>query len=287
MKRVGWIFASLLLCLCTLLSGCHPEGELNTRISTEDKVDSLDIFLVGDAIHEVGVEGDEQNVFYTTMMTLGDYDGNTLCYGEKGFVFYDAFEEYQAKTGIQLNLHWFPYPENMESALVSSDVSDLPDLILSNATSKADYYLYMKQGIFSDLSEFTEEDALYTEGNYYNEILKAGTYANKQYLLPIMFNIDTLMGCQRVWDELGLYLDNIETHKELMEILIDIQEREQIEELCGQFVSALAYYTPHILYAATGSDWIDYEAEQAQLDEQDFVRWPFFTRAFFMNNLEN
>ena len=69
-----------------------------------------------DAVHVNYVEDQREDVYYTTMMSLGNVSATTVN-GEKGFVFYEAFEKYQEEIGIELKIQWFQYPEMKEDAL--------------------------------------------------------------------------------------------------------------------------------------------------------------------------
>lgn len=252
----------------------------NHELSQDSNQEKLDVFLVGDAVYASSLATGEESVFYTTNVSLGEFDlPNT--FGETGFVFYESFKEYEKQTGIKLQLHWFPYPENLEAEMEKLSPNEMPDVILSNFTSMADYNLLMKNGVFYDLSAFTEEEGLYTERRYYEQVLKAGQYNGNQYILPIMFNIDTIMGADEIMEAAGIYLDEVSNHTDFMNILIRAQkEKQPIQQIAGQFVSAMVYYTPYMLYDAAGEKWINYENDQVALDEMKFNQMAEFYRNF-------
>lgn len=270
--------------LALMLIGCQSPQK-DTDIVTEEAVEELDIFLVGDKVQEYYASEDRESAYYTTMMTLGEKAGLTSVFGEEGFVFYDAFKAYEAQTGTHLQLHWFDYPENMEEELEKLPEEELPDLILSNMTSKADYTAYMKSDMFYDVSEYAEDEGLYTEGKYYNSVLNAGKYLNKQYILPIMFNIDTVMGSEENALRYNLPVKDAQSHAEVVDILTNELKKGEAEDPVCQYVAGISYYTPYMLYAASGEQWIDYETNQASLDQNRFNQMAVFCKSYLEDQL--
>jgi len=271
------------LLMLSILLGCQKTQ--TSRRTVEDSVEKLDIYILGDATTEHIVSENKTNVFYTTLMRIGEYC-SAACYGEQGFLFYDVFRQYEEQTGIQLELHWYRYPDELESALASAGKNELPDLLITNYTSTADFYRYMKQGIFCDLTPYTEEDELYTQQKYYNPVLEAGRLEGKQYILPIIFNIDTVMGNADNWQRLGLRFESIQTHEEFMNLLLQAQQEKQLPETAGQFLTEIALYTPYVLYDSAGETWIDYETGEVHLDQSQFVQMAEFYRNFLLEQFD-
>lgn len=284
MKRLlGTILIGAMLMLCA----CHEveEAESSNLMEEMPKADVLNVFVVGDFVKMVSEneESNEQenNDFYTTMISLGEYNGNAVKPGEEGFLYYDAFKSFEEETGIKLQVHWFTYPELMEEEWNNLKEEEKPDIILSNATSRdADYYLYMKQNKFQDISTYAMDEGLYNNDLYYEEILQAGRFEEKQYILPLLFNIDTIMGSESTLNRIELYLYNAENHSEVIDMLVDAQKKEQINEVVSQYVSGMTNYTPYILYDAAGEKWIDYETGIASLDKKTFEEMGMFYKAF-------
>lgn len=265
------------LLMLSLLLGC--QSTQTSRRTVEDSAEKLSIYILGDATTEHFVSEDKTNIFYTTLMHLGEYC-STVCYGEQGFLFYDAFHQYEEQTGIELDLHWYRYPDELGNALLSADKSELPDLIITNYTSTADFYRYMKEGFFYNLTPYTEEEGLYTQQEYYNSVLEAGCLNGEQYILPIIFNIDTVMGNADNWQRLGLRFDTAQTHEEFLNLLLQAQREKQVKEVAGHFLTEIALYTPYILYDSAAEKWVDYETEEVQLDRSRFSKMAEFYRNF-------
>lgn len=279
MKKFGYVMLMLILVLCCL-TGCQTREKTKEVLVEEEKPETLDVFLVGDGVTVFHQTDQTEDVFYTTMMTLGEFGATPTVYGEEGFVFYDAIKKYEQQNDLEVKLHWYRYPEMLESDLNKLPESEWPDLILTNFTSKADFYRYMQQGMFYDTTPFTEMEGLYDENQYYNVVLKAGQLDGQQYILPIMFNVDTIMGSEENWNNNGLYLEDIDTHTDMMNMILQAQQKQEVDELVGQFVSGVTYYTPYILYAASGEQWIDYTTGEIHLDEAKFREMGEFSKNF-------
>lgn len=182
-------------------------------------------------------------------------------------------------------MRWFEYPELMEEELMQLDEAQRPDVILTNFTSRNDYYQYMRDGMFYDLTDWFEQEAMYTDGQYYNAVLQAGQYKERQYIVPILFNISTIMGAGRIWNELGLHPEAAQDYEDILDALIYVQADQKIDQTACQFVEASPEYLPCILYSASGEQWIDYEKEAVHLDETVFRKMCIFYQYFVKEQL--
>lgn len=279
MKRQYHLFLACLLIITVILGGCRSEKLGSADSHTSENAEELRVFILGNALRVFYAEEDREEVLYTTYMSLGDYE-STVCYGSEGFLYYQALKDYEEQSGVKLKLSWYQYPEQLEEALFTLDKSELPDLIITDFSSFGDFDRYMKQGIFYDLTPYTEEEGLYTEQKYYNTVLSAGKMDGKQYVLPLLFTVDTIMGSEENWARLDLHLENAETHEELMNALLHEQQEKEVEEVVGQWFAPVAYYTPGALYNGAGEKWVDYEKECVQLDQKRFYQMAEFYRNF-------
>ena len=277
----------IFMCVCLFITSCNissKNGE--SRVENCIVPDKLDVFIVSDAVHEYYSSEERENVYYTTIMSVGDFDGTTTTYGEKGFMFYEAFEEYQKETGINLNVHWYEYPEMMEADMEKLSEENLPDLILSANSSSADYYRYMEEGYFYDLTTLFEQYEMYTNNEYYSKILRAGEYGQKQYIVPILFTVDTIMGSTQIWEDLDFHMEDVETHSELLDALLHVQKGERVEQVISQFVSASPSYVPHIVYGSSGEKWVDYDNWTVNIDEDVFKKMGIFYEQFLYEQFD-
>ena len=285
MKR--WKAIIIILCFGCIITGCSivkmQESEIESGYEIPEK---LSVYIVADAVHEYYQSEDRENVYYTTMMSVGDFDITTTTYGEKGFMYYDALNSFQKETGINLDIKWYERAFQMEEDLAKMDKTEWPDLIITTNSTTADYYQYMDEGYFCDLTDFVAEREMYTSGAYYNQILRAGEYNQKQYILPILFNIDTIMGSQEMWEKISLHVGDVNTHSELLDALIYSQNQNAVEQVAVHFGSDAAIYLPHALYSAAGEKWVDYEKGGTNLDESAFRKMGVFYEQFLDEQFE-
>ncbi len=280
MIRKG-IVILLIICMSSIVMSCDNDKIIENTSSADYEIpEKLNIYIVSDAVHEYYQSEDRENVYYTTMMSVGDFDITTTTYGEKGFMYYDAFSSFQKETGIDLEIKWYERAFQMEEDLENLDESEWPDLVITTNSTTADYYRYMDEGYFYDLTDFATEREMYTSGAYYNQILRAGEYNQKQYILPILFNIDTIMGSKEMWEKISLHIEDVNTHSELLDALVYAQNQKAVEQVAVHFGSDAAIYLPHALYSSSGEKWIDYDEWNANLDKTIFQKMGVFYEQF-------
>ena len=256
-----------------LLFGCQSEqAESEPEIGPREKLaEELDIYIVSDAVHRIYQSEEREDMYYTTFMSLGDFGFIPTTYGYEGFLYAQAFEDYQEETGTNLNITWFEYEEYMKEALLAEE-TEKPDLILATFASHEDYYLYMDQEMFYDLTALFDKNEIYTSGKYNTQVLSGGKLYDRQYIVPLLFNVDTIMGAESMWQDMSLHLEDAQTHSDIMDSLIYAQKQGEVEQVATQFAQATAFYLPYMLYQGSGEQWIDYENKTVNLDEDRFQR---------------
>lgn len=272
MKK-GWIGIILVvLVAAVLLPKCFKQdGEELVINSEEITAEQLDIYIVSDAVHRIYQSEEREDMYYTTFMSLGDFGFIPTTYGYEGFLYAQAFEDYQEETGTNLNITWFEYEEYMKEALLAEE-TEKPDLILATFASHEDYYLYMDQEMFYDLTALFDKNEIYTSGKYNTQVLSGGKLYDRQYIVPLLFNVDTIMGAESMWQDMSLHLEDAQTHSDIMDSLIYAQKQGEVEQVATQFAQATAFYLPYMLYQGSGEQWIDYENKTVNLDEDRFQR---------------
>lgn len=269
-----------------LLTSCKlpKTGEGQNNPVEVKKPQILDVFIVSDAVHEYYESENRENVYYTTLTSIGDFDFVPTKFGHAGFIYVDALEKFQKETGTKLNITWFQYADEMEAHLETLDQSQMPDVILNNFSTYEDYYLYMDQGWFYDLNAFFEKNEIYSGGKYNNQVLRGGQLHQSQYIVPLLYNIDTIMGSKEKWDNLGLYLQQTETHSEMLDALIYAQNEEGVDQLAIQLLNQ-PFFMLHSVYLSSGEQWIDYEEKTVNLDQELFNRMCRFYEQFLDEQL--
>ncbi len=269
-----------------MLTACQKDEKETTEltvidekieINEEAEVNALDVYIIGDAVHAGSESFEEDGIFYTTSMALGEYFGTPVEFGSEGFMYHDAIERYQEETGKKINLHWFQWPEHLEEEL-EEDVQ--ADVIISTFTSMDDYYLYMDREMFYDLTPLFEQNEIYTSEKYYNQVLKGGELGQRQYIVPLLYNIDTIMGSEESLARAALHVQDVQNYQEFLDALLYAQNQNQVDQTVFQYNSISASYLPHMIYSALGEKWIDYENWSVNVDEETFNKMCLFYEEF-------
>ena len=267
------------------MMACHKKEQEEVTSDTnidnieniEEETDVLDVYIVGDAVHSYSEASAESGVFYTTFMALGEYFGTPTEFGVEGFIYHDAIERYQKETGKEVKIHWFQWPEHLEEEL-EDDVQ--ADVIISTFTSMNDYYLYMDRGMFYDLTPLFEQNEIYTSEKYYNQVLKGGELGQRQYIVPLLYNIDTIMGSEESLARAALHVQDVQNYQEFLDALLYAQNQNQVDQTVFQYNSISASYLPHMIYSAVGKKWIDYDNWSVNVDQETFTKMCSFYEEF-------
>lgn len=247
-------------------------------------IDTLDVFIVGDQVSGYDISEDKSTRWYTTFYTVGDFENAPVEFGEAGFMYYDAIKDYTKQTGININLHWYSWPEEMEADLKNLPESEMPDIVLADYETVEDYYLYMDQGVFYDITSYLEEYDMYSGESYYTQVLRGGELHERQYILPILFDVDTVMGSEQSWSEFSLHMEEVQDYDEFLDALIYAQQQEYEGVLAFQY-SGTTNIMSHLIYSAAGEQWIDYKDWSANLDKGIFEKMCTFYRQYLVEQM--
>ena len=212
----------IVLILTLLLTSCFPgdgsdaasseamESEPAVVVEEATRDNTLEVFMVG-APYSWGDQGD----FYTTNYLLGSFSSNTYVWGERGHIYYSALNNFQSET--ELNIH-ITYGQAHELWTYLDD-GNIPDLIVSD--TRADISEMMAQEQFLDLLPYFENDGIYTEGKYVNQVLKAGMYNDHQYVFPLVFSMNSLLTSKESLERHDLFVSRDQTYNELLTTFTD------------------------------------------------------------------
>lgn len=279
----------LFICFSCILLSCSRNTDNEKGQAVEhDLPEELNIWIVSDAVTEYYLSEETENTYYTTMICLGEYYGTTTTYGEQGHMLYHALKKYQEETGITLNIRWYDCGFLLEADLERMSEGERPDLIITSyVSSTADYYRYMDEGYFYDLTKYFDEHEIYISNQYYNQVLKAGEYNKKQYMMPILFNVDTIMGSKQIWEEMGFHISDIDYHSELLDALIYVQNEAEVDQVACQLVSESGVHLPNYIYNASGEKWVDYDLWTVNVDEGIFRKMGVFYKQYLQEQFED
>lgn len=268
-----------ILVICLMLTGCSgrvPRKDTTSVGSAEEKPESLKVYLTGDEMWSVITR---KVLFYFSSYTIGGMYPVFMEYGNDGHILHDALEKFEAETKIHLDIQYFHLKSEMEEQLaIDRKRGTMPDVILLDDYShggwdkKDSLYRFMGSDWFYDVTPFMEEEGIYNSQEYYNGVLEAGLWQEKQLLLPIQFNLSTLYAAKEDMGELGIFLQKDMSWEEML---------QQLETACTEVsdkVEAVDYLESQAglemitaaLWQASGAFPVDYEKQEVTLDREVF-----------------
>lgn len=133
-----------------------------------------------------------------------------------------------------------------------------PDLLLFTSFGGEDVYKLMKAQVFAPLDEWMEKDDNWNREEYVENVLDAGVFGGTQYVMPLRYQLPTILTTKGRLEELG------KTKEELNSTLSILEEMAAIKE-SGKRVFASGGFV-YILYL--GDPLVDYEAEGIGIDRE-------------------
>lgn len=282
MKRKN-IIISMILILSFLLMGCgrEKEEEINIEASNEK---ALVVYVVG---NEVMTNYGES--YYQTRYSIGEFLSHALLWGEEGYMYYDAIEEFKKTSSLPVEITFFSTTAALLQQVQEEKESGKrgPDVIIGSYTSE-DYclYPYMGQGMFADLMPYFEQDEIYTGEEYFSAVLRSGLVQGKQYIFPLTFNMNILMSSKESLQQHDLPLTGEETYHEMVTKFTDLwnEQRDESEMLMLQFSNMWNDYAYVLFDAASGVSLLDYETGEAKLEFDYFSRLAELYKAYLIND---
>lgn len=78
-----------------------------------------------------------------------------------------------------------------------------PDVLLIGFNYFDDIYKLMKAGTFAAMNEFIEADKEFNRSDYNENVLNAGVFNEKQYVMPLAYRFPVLLTTQEILDDTG------------------------------------------------------------------------------------
>ncbi|MFZ2538942.1 MAG: ABC transporter substrate-binding protein [Oscillospiraceae bacterium] len=178
----------LIIILCPFLTGCDEKTSKNTlTVYVQNRSNRSDIEAV--------------NAKYKTL-----YPNVTL-----------RFFELES-------LDWKSLKAKLHTELMSGRG---PDILILNPNLFGDINKAMQAGAFCDLNEFLRNDAEYNADNYYQNVLSAGKYKDKQYVMPLSFNVPVLMTTQHMLKKSEFNPDNCNDYQGYISEVVKFIEKSK------------------------------------------------------------
>ena len=187
--------ALLLLFFALFLTGCiSGNRDISHTVLQEEKPETLSVYVNGNRMHNQGEE------YYFNFVSVGPSGPLTFGLNEEGHILYDALHAFEEESGIELEITYFEFPKDMELQLKEDRENHTePDVVLWDnrrwggkvgTIDDENMFRLIADDWFYDLTDYMDSDGIYDSGEYYNEVLRAGRWKDRQYVVPFLFNMD-------------------------------------------------------------------------------------------------
>ena len=274
--RMGKQLFFLVVVVCMLCIACRGREEIDDEaIKEENKPEKLVVYINGSPnTIESQYVSDE---FYPTNYTIGPRHINGIPEASGGNVFQTILEEYEEKTGINIEIYYLDDPgvdERYALQELYETGQDMPDLVIANKYHQYDYYNMAKQGLLLDVSPYiSNDDEKQDDELYFKRILDDGKIYGKQYIIPLTFNINALITSDSYLNEIGFQISESQVdYEEIIYLLkhscmemVNSKGKEAIYESSGTFNGQ---YIMGIMLSAAYDDYFDDEVNSTFISEE-------------------
>ena len=261
---------ALLVSLCFVLSACSLSSSSSTEssaLSHEDKPEQLTVYLSASP-HSFALSDQEEDNFtlYPSSYTIGTMTTGGEFNSPNGNIFEQAIAEYSEANGFPIEVRYieeYTGPSDIFQEMVDQG-QPLPDLMILPKYSRYDYDRLVEQGYLLDFTPYAEADeAMQDPDLYYQAVLDGGQINQKQYALPLLFNLNALITTQSFLDYAGTSTSSGQlAYEEILKLLeqcclatVDNNTLEAIYEFSGRMQAGT--YIPNILLSAAYTQYYD------------------------------
>ena len=293
MEKRKWLFYVCVLLLFCVIS-CREDKQV-VEEAKEEKPDKLVVYING-VFHGYDDDGWLEKTYPTEYM-VGPKQIGGIPTASGGNVFQQALEEYENKTGIDIEIHYLDeYGRDERYALqeLYEEGNTMPDLVIASKHHQYDYYNLAKQGLLLDLTPYTENDGeLQDDEQYYQRVLDAGKINDSQYIIPLTFNLNALVTSERYLQEIGMtILEEDITYDEVMYLLkrsceemTDSAMKEAIYESSGSIFTG--QYIMSILLASAHSSYFDSDIAMTNISVDTLISIYDLMKAYIQQEYNN
>lgn len=141
-----------------------------------------------------------------------------------------------------------------------------PDLIFRPEYYFDDVEKAMTTGVFAELDPLFEADPDFRREDFYGDVMSAGVYRGRQYVMPLTFNLPLLLTSREALEEADFHTENCGDYLGFAEE-VDRYLREGRETKVFNRIQFGMYY-PSLL----GIDFLGYEERTADFSAPEFAR---------------
>ena len=241
----------LIMVLCMLLTACRT---VEVREEKEEDPMVVEIYDVIPVPEDSAAYGEYQFQFHTVRQglsyTIGAQDRAHAS-------FHSIMEGLEYRSGVKIEYFIFGSWEELRENLKSVANNGTTKIILYNNSYDKSLIKEVTTGNYMDLGPKFAEEGIYKDENYQQTVLNAGVLDGKQLLVPILYNVNGMVGAV---DE---YKATEPTYIEFLQML---EEKRNLDlpyaQLSAISLSVLEELDPELYWYVAGEDWRDYRNQQ-------------------------
>ncbi len=212
-------------------------------------------------------------------------DSSIVVYYVKGHPFYENAITAYRKSNPNTELKAVEFDsEDTLAQKYSAEVSigEGPDVLLLTDTSKIDYLKSSNGDNYLDLTLLLQQDKSYNKDNYFEIVMEAGKINNRQYALPITFDL----GLVHIRDQALEEMDNPElvglNFNDFSQKVMEYQNK--LSNSDGIKVVLLLSFNPTVsnlinMSRIAGTNLIDVDQESVAINKEELLNLCDFTKA--------
>ena len=279
MKRKFFLNVSIVIVCLSVLCGCYNTKENDISVlETESRRPEKLVVCMSAVSHTIANEDGEETL-YPSKYAVGTILAGGETNAPNGNIFEMALQEYEEMTGIEIEVHYLEEylneitdPDPLQDQYESSE---LPDVLIFSKHPWYDYFRLAQQELLLDFTPYViEDETLINDEEYYQQVLDGGIIQEKQYALPILFNLNAMITTESYLDSIGAPVgkENLS-----FEEILNILNASCIAQADSKTVSAIwegsgfmpqGMYIPSILTGAAYSSYFDEKMQSVVLEKE-------------------
>lgn len=302
MKQKKLFFILFLILVIGTISACyvtHSNSDQSEMTNTEKQSEPLSVYVMGISNSYTDSEGEK--IEYASAVTLGLETTIYMPGYTQGNVMIQALLDYGKESNTEIEITGFSAsPPMLEKLNEAKQQGTAPDLVIVIKQFSDDFHAswleLLKESAFEDLTPYLN----LASDQYYHTVLRCGRFKEKQYIVPLLFDLNGVITSEEFLDTIGQDFPDQDTSLEewihwLQEICIALQTDSETLALY-EATSVRESYLLNVLVAAAGlygledSSSITPETMAMVLEmmrdflEQDFMTIPGYEEKSYAEN---
>ncbi len=158
--------------------------------------------------------------------------------------------------------------QKMSTAIMANSGSDLM-VVDYLFWMEADVSKMMRSGVFADMSKYFKSDKEFNSRNYNQTVMNFGKVDNKQYVIPLFYNMPMLLSTKKILNKAGFDVSKCKDYWGFVEE-IDLYAQKINENSPMVFPSGSSAIRDFYKYA--GIDVFNYDKKVVKIDTPEFKR---------------